>query len=280
MRAAVPSCNHPPRNQQQTLRHQQCMSTAKHLFCSKQQGSKKMQPSRKVRAILDCGTQRTYITSRIQQVLSLQPSHSEIVHFKHLDQGAKPSHHAMWISVLLRRMVILCVVVPFICDPIHSQPTLAAREISPSVRSPSGWRCLSVELLIRLDYYWTPATGQVKKDPTVVDTRLGWVLSGQVEGMTGQQSVINYISTHSFRVDMLPKPNVELRKFWDLESLWKLTNEAAKYEEFTQQISFVNNRWGQFSMEGKPPNLAHQLWPLHKEIGRPTEEIMTKIQSS
>ena len=83
-------------------------------------------------------------------------------------------------------------------------------------------------LLIGSDHYWRLVTGRVLREasgPTAVETQLGWVLSGPVEEMPPETTIINFVATHtthSLRVDTFTEQeslDAGLRRFWMLDSL-------------------------------------------------------------
>jgi len=90
---------------------------------------------------------------------------------------------------------ITALVVPLICEPICSQPVNLARETFHHLSgldladSSHLGDTLEVDMLIGSDYYWSFATGRVLRGrigPTAIHTRLGWVLSGPLQGMERQ----------------------------------------------------------------------------------------------
>ena len=60
--------------------------------------------------------------------------------------------------------------------------------------------------------------------PMAVHTRLGWVLSGPVQGVLSQNTACNLLSTHALMVDDYVQEESDrtldktLKSFWDLES--------------------------------------------------------------
>ena len=59
---------------------------------------------------------------------------------------------------------------------------------------------LEVDLLIGSDHYWKLVTGRVvckEGGPVTIQTRLGWVLSGPVEGLSCRNTSCNLVSTHN-----------------------------------------------------------------------------------
>ena len=212
------------------------------------------------RAILDGGSQRTYVTSRIQKMLSLPTSHTGTVSIKTFGskRGSRQSRSVVKLGICTRDgrpLVISALVVPHICDTIRFQPITTARKRYPHLfqldlaDSADISDDLSVDLLLGSDYYWTLATGRVRRGadgPIAIETRLGWVLSGPVDGITCEQSVTNFVSTYSFMVDTLSTPtdpDAELRRFWELESLGIRADEETVHDKFTQRITINNHRY-------------------------------------
>ena len=87
--------------------------------------------------------------------------------------------------------------------------------------------------------------------PMAIYTRLGWVLSGPVEGSTCQSdpSVNLVFSTHVLRCASEPSQPEnndligELKRFWDLESLGISSSEQSVYSQFINTITFRHGRY-------------------------------------
>ena len=87
---------------------------------------------------------------------------------------------------------------------------------------------LNVDILVGSDYYWTLVTGHTirgTRGPTALHTKLGWVLSGPVScGNPGGEQRSNLVTTHVLKcaTEQVPYEGLEgeVKKFWDLESLW------------------------------------------------------------
>ena len=177
-------------------------------------------PSLEVNAILDLGSQRSYVTARVRGTLKLRKMRSEFMIIKTF--GSDKDDHRACDIVELRIMMkngnslmVPTVVVPHICDPVQTQPItscqsiykhLANLELADATNSAAK---LQIDVLIGSDYYWQLVTGRVvkgPKGPTAVETKLGWVLSGPVKGEIREGTTVNLVtarSTHSLRVDAI-----------------------------------------------------------------------------
>ena len=94
---------------------------------------------------------------------------------------------------------------------------------------------MNVDILIGSEYYWKLVTGEVIRGyvgPTVVHTKLGWVLSGPVQGLQQGNSRVNLISTHSLRVggEIMQNDKQDLderlKMFWNLDALGIIEDEC------------------------------------------------------
>ena len=146
--------------------------------------------------------------------------------------------------------------VPFICEPLTSQLIMYARENYRHLVDLDLADCaceddkLSVDILVGSDNYWKLVTGEIisgDSGPTAIKTRLGWVLTGPVEGISGHSST-NLVVTHTMAVDMhISEDNQDLdhklKMFWDLEAIGIQPNEATVYDEFENTIQFNGERY-------------------------------------
>ena len=240
-------------------------------------------PTLEVRAILDLGSQRSYITTQARAALQLKKVRSESMIIKPFGSATRDRQicDIVELKILTKKsgpLILATVVVPHICDPIHAPPTTATgayQHLYGLELADSGDTSgeLKIDVLVGSDYYWQVVTGRVIRGasgPTAVETKLGWVLSGPVEGVAPENAAINFVSsfsTHSLRVDTLTEQeSLErgLRRFWELESLGILKDEQSVYDTFTQQISF---RQGRYEVH-LPWKETHPLLPDNYELCR------------
>ena len=207
------------------------LQTAQIRFCNLNLGI----PIIIARAIMDSGSQRTYITCRLWDKLKLPTMGTESLQIKTF--GSLESHYASYDVVQLglvtkgnETLKMTALVVPFICNSLTSQPICYSKEFYDHLLgleladSASVSDTLEIDLLIGLDLYWDLVTGRVirgRSGPTAIHTKVGWVLSGPTE----QQEVavnLTFTSTHALKVDAYPiEPTLDdnLKQFWELESL-------------------------------------------------------------
>ena len=216
-----------------------------------------------VRAILDPGSQTSYVTTRLREKLSLRRMRSECMIIKTFgsDKEDRKTCDVVELGILTRSGTpqrLSVVVVPHICDPVHTQPISAAKEMYEHVSgldladSGEATGKLEIDVLIGSDQYWGLVTGRVTKGsggPTAIETLFGWVLSGPVERVAPEETIVSFVSTHSthtLRVDAVDEEEsleTGLRRFWELESLGILKNERSVQESFTQQIAMNEGRY-------------------------------------
>lgn len=104
---------------------------------------------------------------------------------------AGEGHHAWSGGVKLQLLTV-----PIIYESLAAQPiTLCCQGWS--------WRTLlmkspmSIDVLILLGF----TTGRFSRGPVAIETRLGWVLSGPVPTLKGEQAAPSLITTHTLQVD-------------------------------------------------------------------------------
>ena len=236
------------------------LQTAKAVVCDASQPEPA--PALEVRAILDAGSQKSYVTIRVQETLHVKRSHSESMIIKTFGSGQGERRICDIVQLKIATndgdpLILSAVAVPHICDPVRVQPISSSQascaHLSGLELADSGdiTGDLEIDLLIGSDYYWRLVTGRVLKGdsgPTAVETRLGWVLSGPTEVLQ-EDTTINFTSAHSshvLRVDSvteLESLDAGLRRFWELESLGVLKDEQSVHKQFTQQIAFKQGRY-------------------------------------
>ena len=212
-------------------------------------GNPSTDQSSEVRLILDCGSQRTYITKQVQETLSLKALRTETVMINTFGANQRSRGEVLYLSAL---------VVPVVCDPVCCQPISLTQssydyllELDLANSSLSGNK-LDIYILIGSDYYWMLVTGRVLRDkdgPTAIHSRLGWILSGPTDVSSQSDTFVNLISSHSLLADssleLEPQDDLDsaLRKFWTLESLGISSDEPSVYDVFKQHITFKDHRY-------------------------------------
>ena len=139
-------------------------------------------PTLEVRAILDAGSQKSYVTIRVQEALHVKRSHSESVIIKTFGSGQGERRICDIVQLKIATndaypLIHSAVVVPHICDPVRVQPISSSQascaHLSGLELADSGdiTGDLEIDLLLESDYYWRLVTGRVLKGDSV-DLRL------------------------------------------------------------------------------------------------------------
>ena len=219
-----------------------------------------------VRVILDGGSQRSYITSRTQDLLSLPTERTETMSIKTFGSGEENLTTCDSVNFILEshtdkvQLSLSAFVVPTICEPLQYQLVSQSRHNYPHLHDlvladdSMGELDSEVDILIGCDQYWDIVTGEIRKGtngPTAINTNLGWVLSGPVENHSQQrlEASVNVSSTHVLQLETPPsqpmhhEDDQQLRRFWDLESLGISKEEKSVVEEFTSTIGFKAGRY-------------------------------------
>ena len=155
--------------------------------------------------------------------------------------------------------------VPIICSPLRNQAVnfttrtyqhLSGLLLADSISANENENSLEVDVLIGANYYWHFLTGTIKRGesgPTALQTKVGWVLSGPVQGGFALNSTqVNFMNTHALRVDtdqFMDEGSEnralerKLAEFWDLEAIGISPEEKSVHERFNEDITFKDGRY-------------------------------------
>ena len=109
--------------------------------------------------------------------------------------------------------------VPLIDEPLTSQPITYAKENCDHLTELDLANCaneddrFSVDILVGSDNYWKLVTGEIiygDGGQIAIKTKLGWVLTGSVEGISNHSST-NLVITHTLTVDTHTYPKIVIR---------------------------------------------------------------------
>ena len=118
------------------------------------------------------------------------------------------------------------------------------------------------------------SNGAIKRgesSPTALQTKVGWVLSGPVQGGSALNSTqVNFTNTHALRVDthdqfMDEKSENQalerkLAEIWDLEAIEISPEEKSVYERFNEDITFnMRSNYRGKSVTQLCPTITHSV---------------------
>lgn len=146
-----------------------------------------------VRVLLDGGSQRSYVTTRVKNALSLTSEGEQCMSIITFGSDKRDRKFCEVVRMGMRMkdgqsQELMLFAVPLICKPLSGQPiTLCVENYSHlsqlELADSHGEAQLEVDILIGSDYYWELTTGKTcrgESGPVAIHTRLGWVLSGPV----------------------------------------------------------------------------------------------------
>ena len=217
--------------------------------------------ARRVGTILDTGSHRTYLSKQMAEELQLQAHKSVKFRMQTFGRVAEEETDCPVVELAITTqkngpLRIEALVVPFITEPVASQPPKTVSKLHPHLKGlyladyHRAEEHLHIDLLIGSDWYWSLVTGHTrrgKEGPIAIHTKVGWVLSGPTED-TGSQESTNLLvrSTHILRIHTTPVEESldhQLQKFWDLEIMGVAEQEPSVQESFTQSIRQVEGRY-------------------------------------
>ena len=222
------------------------------------------QSTMKIRVLMDGGSQRSYVTDRVKEALSLPTEKQQKMLIKMFGSEQEAKRVCDVVRIGLRTVGEADLEMPFfsvplICQPLSHQPItfckatydhLAPLNLADFQEGPTE---LDIDMLIGSDHYWKIVTGEIVRGdsgPTAICTRLGWVLSGPTHCPDQRTSAVNVITTHTLKIDSQEAQSqtdegldVTLQQFWDLESLGIKGNDGSTLENFDESIIFKNGRY-------------------------------------
>eukprot|EP00731_Ephydatia_muelleri_P009272 Em0004g1610a len=218
--------------------------------CVRVKAPDKTTPVIQTRILLDSGSQRSYISSKLCNQLGLKENSKETLLVKTFAaegsgvQFSRPqrddkrwTRHVFISAIDSNHLRAANRTADQLCDQYLSGLDLAD--------SSDGKDCLEVGVLIGVDQYWKIVTGNVVKGiagPTAIETAFGWVLSGPVLGLTFEPTVTCLSTVHMMKVDAsvcsaqqeIANLEMRLQAFWDLETLGIKESETSVYGNFME----------------------------------------------
>lgn len=153
-----------------------------------------------VRILLDTGSQRTYITSRLKSRLNLSPVKSETLHLNTFGDERYTKQQCdvvnLWLQGSQGEIKISALCFPKICLAVSAKVNidnhihLQGLELGDMSIAETGQK--DIDVLIGSDYYFDIVSGNVirgSSGPVAVSSLFGWVLSGPTSAERKQGTV-------------------------------------------------------------------------------------------
>ena len=146
------------------------LQTAKATVCNNRQMG--LNPTLEVRAILDLGSQRSYVTARVLEALDLMTVWSERMVIKTFGSsvGMQQTCDIVDLRIMTKEgspLTISTVVVPHICDPVLTQHITLLKNAYEHLtgldlaNSGNDNGESAIDVLVGFDHYWKLVTGRV-----------------------------------------------------------------------------------------------------------------------
>ena len=161
------------------------------------------------RAILDSGSQRKYITSHLREELNLSTIRMELLRIKTFGRTGCDDTSCDVVRMGIETKNNETLVVPFICNPLTTQPIDASSENHSHLLgleladTADATDMLEIDMLIGSDCYWSLVNGRIIKGengPTAVHTDAGWVLSGPAD-QPEVTTNLTFTTTHALKIE-------------------------------------------------------------------------------
>ena len=216
--------------------------------------------SRQVRVLFDGGSQRSYITKRLQSKLHLKPIRCEKLYLNTFGDNKFKSQNRDILKLFLHRPgsqdKIVVISFPIICSslpsPVNIQqfPHLKDLKLADSSDGVRG----EIDVLIGSDFYWNfmiEGVAQGERGPTTINSKLGWLLSGPTHVSTCNCKTVSNVIVTGGIIDASSSSDHEelttvLRKFWDTEALGiqETSNETTENDQaFLKDVKYKEGHY-------------------------------------
>ena len=210
-----------------------------------------------VRIVMDTGSQRSYTTDRVREMLALASVREQCMTIMTFgdSEGTNCICGCVEVGIKLKKgcsRLLTIFTVPNICEPLTPHSLASCREFYPHLRGLEladefeDIYKLQLDLLIDSDYYWDFITGTILRGsdgPVAIDTRLGWVFSGQVSCPEEICSLVTHTLHVSSTESELQSLSETMKSFWDLESFGLPETDTSVYDEFCDTVKFQDGRY-------------------------------------
>ena len=207
------------------------------------------------RLILDTGSQRSYITKRLQRAIGLEVTNTEFLSIGAFGGGSTrgKEHDVVEIGInsdTSETIFMRAVVVEKICNTLQDQRISVAKDYEHlkglQLADKNDGSSVDVEVLVGLDNYWRIVTGEIIRGtsgPVAIHTKFGYILSGpwrSASFMVANEPAVNT----SLLVSVNHKTGLreQLQSFWNLESLG-IQEEQDLAEKGRRNISFKDQKY-------------------------------------
>ena len=213
--------------------------------------------------LFDSGSQRTYISNELKNLLNLPVLRKESIVIQTFGNKNSCVKSVDIVPLKLfgnsKTVIIEAISTPFICSDILNQNVKSVSSHYKHLQNlqladNSGDQNKHVSILIGMDYYFSFMNGEVKKgnenEPLAIKSIFGWVLCGVIEN---EQIVNTYMnSTHMLRVNTESiitycKENsndASFNKLFYSENIDKNCDiNDDVFSNFKKNLSLVNNRY-------------------------------------
>lgn len=214
------------------------------------------------RLLLDCGSQRSYITAKTVNRLNLTPEKEPdllLIYTFGSNDPKETSSPSVKVKLVTKRNIkktIQANVVPHITDRLPVPNITMPSHIDVAADDNSMGE--GIDILIGNDYYFSfIQTGRIclQENLYLIDSDFGWLVSGKALDKAEDTilSVITYCQCHNaecpyFTEPDLPLRNVDMKFLWSLESIGitdspKTTQQEEAVKHFNATVEFRDSRY-------------------------------------
>lgn len=220
------------------------------------------------RIFLDCGSQRSYITTAMCEKLNLKPMYYQKLSLMTFGSTVAKEIETPVVNVKLKLkneekpLEIKCNVVPNVSGKIVRMPISQANIKLETMNYiladsfPEKEERSDINLLIGNDYYWDfilPEKVQLSCGLYMINSKFGWILTGKYESsISNPRTETLFVNTRQeplqFDVFNDPIEKFDIERMWCLDTIGikdspKVNDDAKAIEQFNKTVKFVDGRY-------------------------------------
>ncbi|XP_062527227.1 uncharacterized protein LOC134199734 [Bombyx mori] len=198
-----------------------------------------------VKALLDNGSQASFVTEELQRKINLPISHQNPIKVLGINNTVCAASQVCNIKIQSRvnsfHMMVSCLVIPHITNRLPNVEIDTSTLNLPAnieLADPSFFNPSDIHMLLGADVFWEIVHGhQIKlgrNKPTLQESRLGWLISGPTGVGSGS-------GVHDKICNFFRNINESLPRFWEIEELPPLNRQKFSKVDEVCESHFLQN---------------------------------------
>ena len=211
----------------------------------------------KVKALLDRGSQKTYLSDTVRDFSQLDTISKQNVQIKAFGDTKGQVKELGEFKFVLRgwngnvlQLYLSGFSVPVVCGSVNGQKVKFVKSNYPFLKNfklaDEGLHTENIDLLIGADYYWDMFDGSVKRvnglTPVALGSKLGCLLIGPVTNHN-PSSLTTYVENNVLHIKTANFEERKIDNIWKIDLLGIQEKGLSVCEKVMEDMKFENNRY-------------------------------------